>query len=164
MPRRITKHLAKPRQFMYLWALVIISWLGAGYMIYKNKHQIAEIKYEREMERLEYSQTKRYKVDVDTAREAYDKSFDPDEAVRDDRIGKMDRFLNMCNSASCRIVSGPEPTLDVCNNELSSSSKFHKYRVYSCSIKVSLENDEPMNCDKVTWNELKVFCERVNNI
>ena len=100
---------------------------------------------------------------MNTARKAYDTIFDPDEVIRNKTLGTFERFLNLCNRNACRVISGLEPTRDVCNKELSTSRNFHKYRVYSCKLKITLENDGPMDCTRINWNDLKGFCYKVNN-
>ena len=156
--RKAIKYLSKPRQFMYLYALLAVFWLHAFYLIYEDKYLRAKFNSDQEK-----SFDKTFQIDMNTGRKSYDSVFDPDEAIREKRIGKIERYFNICNSVSCRLIGGLEPTRDVCNNELSTSRKFHKYRVYSCSLKITLENDEPMDCTRVVWSSVKGLCERLND-
>ena len=161
--RKAIKYLAKPRQFMYLLALLVVVWIHAFYLIYKYNYLAAEAKTERNLEKYELSLNKTMQIDINTGRMAYDGVFDPDEAIRDKTVGTFERFINICDRATCRVISGLNPTIDVCNKELSTSRTFHKYRVYSCSLKITVENNEPMNCTRVNWSDVKGFCEKLND-
>ncbi len=161
--RKAIKYLSRPRQFMYLYALLAVFWLHAFYLIYEDNYLKAKFKSDQEIANQELSLNKTMQIDINTARKAYDGIFDPDEAIRDKKIDTLERFLNICDSASCRVISGLEPTRDVCNNELSTSRNFHKYRVYSCKLKITVENNEPMDCTRVIWSSVKGLCERLND-
>ena len=141
--RKAIKYLAKPRQFMYLLAVLVAVWIHAFYLIYKYNYLATEAESDQEIARQEKIHDKTFQIDMNTARKSYDSVFDPDEAIKDKRINTLERFLNICNTASCRLIGGLEPTKKVCNNELSTSRTFHKYRVYSCSLKITVENNEP---------------------
>ena len=140
-----------------------MSWIISGYFIFENFYLDAKAKSERDIEKNELSLDEKLQADIEAGRLVYDELFDPNEVVRQQRIGQTEIFINMCDSATCKVVSGLEPTLDLCNGELSTSRKFYKYRVYSCRLEVSVANDQPMECDPVTWNELKGFCDKLNN-
>ena len=161
--RKVTKYLSRPRQLMYLYALLVLFWLHAFYMIYEDKYLSAKFKSDQEIAKQEKIHDKTFQIDMNTGRKSYDSVFDPDEAIRDKRINKIERYLNICNTASCRLIGGLEPTKKVCNEELSTSREFHRYRVYTCKLKITLENDEPMDCTRVNWSDIKWFCKKVNN-
>ena len=161
--RKAIKYLAKPRQFMYLLAVLAVVWIHAFYLIYKYNYLAAEAKSDQDIAKQEKMLDKTFQIDMDTGRKSFDSVFDPDEAIREKRIDKIERYLNLCNRASCRLIGGLEPTLDVCNKELSTSRGFHKYRVYSCSLKITVENDKPMDCTRVNWSDIKGFCEKLND-
>lgn len=161
--RKAIKYLAKPRQIMYLYAVLVVVWLHAFYLIYKYNYLAAEAKSDQEIAKQEKIHDKTFQIDMDTGRKSFDSVFDPDEAIREKRIDKIERYLNLCNRASCRLIGGKEPTIRVCNKELSTSREFHKYRVYTCKLKITLDNDEPMDCTRVNWSDIKWFCEKVNN-
>ena len=132
-------------------------------MFAEDNYLKAKLKSDQDIAKQENVLDKTFQIDINTARKSYDSIFDPDEAIRDKRIGKIERYLNICNTASCRLIGGLEPTIKVCNNELSTSRTFHKYRVYSCSLKITVENDEPMDCTRVNWSDVKGFCEKLND-
>ena len=157
------KYLAQPRQFMYLWAAFAIACLYGAYVTYENRYLVAKWKYEIEAERLELSLDKKVQVDTKTGRKAIDELFNPDEALRKGWIGKTETYLNVCDSATCKIMTGIEPTLEVCNKTITSSREFSKYRVYVCKLKITVENDQPMACDPITWKELSGFCKKLNS-
>ena len=162
MPRRVVKKLAKPRGLLYLYGLLAVSWLISGYFIFEDIYLDAQDKAEKEQERLEYSLDERVQRDTQTGRMAYDNLFDPDEVIRDHRVGKTEKYLNVCDQASCQIMSGTEPVFDICHHKLSTSRKFHKYRVYSCTIKVTVSNDQPVECVPMTWQVFKQYCDIVD--
>ncbi len=161
--RKAIKYLANPRQFMYLLAVLVVVWLHAFYLIYENNYLKAKFKSDQKIANQEKILDKTFQIDINTARRSYDSIFDPDEAIKNNKIDTLERFLNICNSASCRLIGGLEPTKKVCNKELSTSREFHKYRVYSCSLKITVENDEPMDCTRVNWSDIKGFCEKLND-
>ena len=161
--RKAIKYLAKPRQFMYLLALLVAVWINAFYMFAENNYLKAKFKSDQEIANQEKIHDKTFQIDMNTARKSYDSVFDPDEAVRNKRIDTIERYLNICNRASCRLIGGIEPTKKVCNKELSTSREFHKYRVYTCKLKITLENNEPMDCTRVNWSDVKGFCEKLND-
>lgn len=163
MPRRVVKHLATPRKVLYLYGLLAVSWLISGYFIFERVYLDAKDKSQRQQAQHESSFNERVQQDAHIARLAYDDLFNPDEAIREHRVGQTEQFLNVCDKATCKIMSGTEPSLNLCNNALSTAREFHKYRVYSCGIKVTLDNDQPMDCLPVTWSEFKDFCAKVNN-
>ena len=132
-------------------------------MFAENSYLRAKDKSDREIAKKEKMLDKTFQIDMNTGRKSYDSVFDPDEAVRNKRIDTIERYLNICNRASCRLIGGLEPTKKVCNKELSTSREFHKYRVYTCKLKITLENDQPMDCTRVNWSDIKWFCEKLND-
>ena len=70
-------------------------------------------------------------------------------------IGSKEEFFNVCQ-ASCGLFRGKE-AYELCD-DLPISTKFNKYRVYYCTIRVTLENDQPLKCEAINWDTFKTSC------
>lgn len=172
MPRRITKYLAKPRQFMYLIALLIVSWLISGYFMFKDYYLASQIKSKRVERELYYSDHPRVVRDTRLSQKFFDVAFEmqTDNIVKDKTEGREVRMISVC-ATECRVKEGKDvcgdrckmplnltETKDLCLKSLSTSRKFHKYRVYDCKFEVSLDGDHPLACTPFTWKVFKALC------
>ena len=81
---------------------------------------------------------------------------DTDYIERTNSVGTQEEFFNVCQT-SCALLRGND-AVQVCTN-LYSNDKFDKYRVYYCSVKVTLENDQPLKCEAINWDTFKTSCD-----
>ena len=175
--RKPIKYLARPRQFMYLLALLAVAWLYAFYVIYENKYNEAEYKY-RQYEREQF-----FKADPGVIRDTrltqnyFDGFFEmqTDRVVKYKKEGEEALLVSVCATECwikegkdvcgdrCKVASGLPKIRNLCLNNLSTSREFHKHRVYDCRMKIRLDGDEPLSCIPYTWREFKTVCTKLNN-
>ena len=175
--RKPIKYLARPRQFMYLWALVAVAWLYAFYVIYEYKYIEAKEKY-RQTEREQF-----FRADPGVIRDTrltqnfFDGVFEmrTDNVVKYKKEGEQALLVSICSTECqvkegkdvcgdrCKIPSSLTEIRNLCLNDLSTSSEFHKHRVYDCRVKITLEGDQPLVCIPYTWIGFKNVCTELNN-
>ena len=75
-------------------------------------------------------------------------------------IGHNATFINICKNESCALFGGNKYEMLRACNKLSSKDSFSQYRVYTCNVKVTLENDQPLQCDAIDNRAFNAFCDR----
>ena len=83
---------------------------------------------------------------------------DTDYIARINNTGRNAIFINVCQG-QCDLFKGKE-ILEVCD-QLSSKYRFNQYRVYNCSLKITLENDQPLRCEAIDRKLFNIFCGKV---
>ena len=143
-----------PRRLLYLLTIVVIGLLGlicnnARLKMYKDMN-IADQKF----------LSTHIKQDTEAAQYVFYAKYRPntDYISRVNNTGSNATFVNVCQ-AQCDLFKGRE-LLEVCG-QLSSQHQFNKYRVYNCSLKVTLENDQPLKCEAIDRKLFKIFCGKV---
>ena len=143
-----------PRRLLYLLAIIITCLLGllvnnARLQFYENKQEVDQ----------KFLST-HLKQDTEAAQYYFYANYRPntDYIEKVNNIGINATFINICQK-SCALLRGKE-ILKVCNN-LSSKYKFKQYRVYNCSLKVTLENDQPLKCEAIDNELFNIFCGKV---
>ena len=143
-----------PRRLLYLLAIIIIGLLG---LLVNN----ARLQLYRDTQKAnkEFLST-HLKQDTEAAQYYFYANYRPDTDYieRANNIGSNATFINVCQK-SCALLRGKE-ILKICNN-LSSKYKFKQYRVYNCSLKVSLENDQPLKCEAIDKELFNILCGKV---
>ena len=142
-----------PRRLLYLLAIIITCLLGllvnnARLQFYKDITQANK----------EYLST-HLKQDTKAAQYVFYAKYRPntDYIARVNNTGSNATFINVCQ-AQCDLFKGKE-ILEVCD-KLSSTYKFKQYRVYNCSLKVTLENDQPLRCEAINNETFNLFCNK----
>ena len=143
-----------PRRLLYLIAIVAIGLLclfvnNARLQFYKDAQQanqkLLSTHLKQDTEAAQYVFYAKYRPDTDYI-------------ARVNNTGSNATFINVCQ-AQCDLFKGKE-ILEVCN-QLSSQYKFNKYRVYNCSLKVTLENDQSLKCEAIGRKLFDIFCGKV---
>ena len=144
-----------PRRLLYLIAIVAIGLLcllvnNARLKFYKDTQDANQ----------EFLST-HLKQDTKAAQYYFYASYrlDTDSMKRANTIGQNATFVNVCQ-AQCNLFKGGKEILEVCD-QLSSQHQFSKYRVYNCSLKVTLENDQPLKCEAIDRKLFNIFCGKV---
>ena len=83
---------------------------------------------------------------------------DTDYIARVNNTGRNATFINVCQ-AQCDLFKGKK-ILEVCG-QLSSKYRFNQYRVYNCSLRITLENDQPLRCEAIDRKLFNIFCGKV---
>ena len=175
--RKAIKYLATPRKLLYLYGICALTWLWAGYIIFEDKYIEAKEK-SRQIEREQF-----FRADPDVIRDTrltqnfFDVAFEiqTDSIVKNKSEGEEALFVSVC-ATECRVKKGKDVCKDrckmpldmpelqnLCLKDLSTSSEFHKHRVYECLLKVSLDGDQPLLCTPYTWRGFKNVCTELNN-
>ena len=143
-----------PRRLLYLLAIVVIGLLG----LFCSNARIAFYKAKEISEKI-YLST-HIKQDTEAAQYVFYAKYRPntDYISRVNNTGSNATFVNVCQ-VQCDLFKGKE-ILEACNR-LSSQHQFNKYRVYNCSLKVSLENDQPLKCKAIDNKLFNIFCGKV---
>ena len=143
-----------PRRLLYLLAIIITCLLGllvsnARIEMYKA-FKVAHKKF----------LSTHLKQDTEAAQYVFYAKYRPntDYIERVNNIGSNATFVNVCQ-VQCDLFKGRE-ILKVCNN-LSSKYKFKQYRVYNCSLKVTLENDQTLKCEAIDKELFNIFCDKL---
>ena len=140
-----------PRRLLYLLAIIIACLLGlfvsnARLRFYESKqeanHKLLSTHLKQDTEAAQYDFYANYRPDTDYIE-------------RTNAIGQKATFINVCQS-SCALFKGRD-VAELCS-DLYSSDKFSEYRVYHCSVKITLENDQPLKCEAINWNTFKASC------
>ena len=143
-----------PRRLLYLLTIITIGLLGllcnnARLKMYSDM-DIADQKFlsthlKQDTEAAQYYFYANYRLNTDYIERA-------------NTISNIATFINICQN-SCALLKGKE-ILKACN-DLSSEYQFNRYRVYNCSLKVTLENDQPLKCEAVDRELFNIFCGKV---
>ena len=143
-----------PRRLLYLLAIIITCLLG----LLVN---MARLKFYQDIDKADKKLLSTHlKQDTEAARYYFYANYRPntDYIETANTIGSNATFINVCQN-SCVLFRGKE-LLNVCEN-LSSNYKFKQYRVYNCSLKVTLENDQPLKCEVIDNELFNIFCGKV---
>ena len=142
----------KPRRLFYLLAIAVICILG---LIYNSGRLMMLEAAERANKKL---LSTNLKLDTEIAQKFFYAKYrlDTDYIEKTNSIGSNEEFFNVCQS-SCGLFRGREAS-KLCN-DLQSSTKFSKYRVYFCTVRVTLENDQPLRCEAINWDTFKTSCD-----
>ena len=141
------------RRLLYLLTIVIVGLLG---LLVSN----ARLKFYKDTQDANQKFLSIHlKQDTEAARYYFYANYRPntDYIERSFVTGNNATFINVCQK-SCALLRGEE-ILKVCNN-LSSKYKFRQYRVYNCSLKITLENDQPLKCKAIDNELFNIFCDR----
>ena len=140
-----------PRRLLYLIAIVVTCSLGllcsnARIAFYKA-YRTAEKKFlsthlEQDTKAAQYDFYANYRPNTNYIEQA-------------NAIGHNAIFINVCQT-SCALLKG-SGVMQLCS-DLYNNDKFNKYRVYHCSVKVTLENDQPLKCEAISWSTFKASC------
>ena len=143
-----------PRRLLYLLTIITIGLLGllcnnARLKMYSDM-DIANQKFlsthlKQDTEAAQYYFYANYRLNTDYTERA-------------NTISNIATFINVCQT-QCDLFKGRE-ILEVCG-QLSSEYQFNQYRVYNCSLKVTLENDQPLKCKAVDRELFNIFCGKV---
>ena len=100
------------------------------------------------------------KQDTEAAQYVFYAKYRPntDYIARVNNTGSNATFINVCQ-VQCDLFKGKE-ILEVCD-KLSSIYKFKQYRVYNCSLKITLENDQALKCEAIGRKLFNIFCGKV---
>ena len=142
------------RRLLYLLAIVVVGFLG----LFCSNARIAFYKARGVAEKI-YLST-HLKQDTEAAQYVFYAKYRPniDYIERVNNTGSNATFVNVCQT-QCDLFKGKE-LLDVCHR-LSSKSQFSNYRVYNCSLKVTLENDQPLRCKAIDRKLFNIFCGKI---
>ena len=141
-----------PRRLLYLLAIVIIGLLGL--LVNNARLQFYENKQEADYEYLSINLNQ----DTEAAQYYFYANYSPDtdyiakENAKDDNA----TFINVCQK-SCALFKGKE-LLKACE-DLSGEYKFKQYRVYTCSLKITLENDQQLKCEAINTQIFNLLCD-----
>ncbi len=141
----------KPRRLFYLLAIAVICILG---FIYNSGRLMMLEATERADKKL---LSTNLKLDTEKAQKVFYAQYrlDTDYIEKTNSVGSKEEFFNVCQ-ASCGLFRGRDAS-KLCN-DLQSSTKFSKYRVYFCTVRVTLENDQPLRCETINWDTFKSSC------
>ncbi len=141
-----------PRRLLYLLAIVIIGLLG---LLVNN----ARLQFYQDTQKAnkEFLST-HLKQDTEAARYYFYANYSPDTDYieRVNTIGSNATFINVCQK-SCALLRGKE-LLKACG-DLSSEDKFNQYRIYTCSLKITLENDQSLKCEAINNQSFNILCD-----
>ena len=150
--KKLKLRKTSPRRLLYLLAIVIICSLGllcsnARITFYKA-YKAAEKKFlsthlKQDTQAAQYYFYANYRLKTDYIEQA-------------NRIGLQESFFNVCQG-SCILLKGSD-ALQLCE-DLYSDDQFNKYRVYHCSVRVTLENNQPLKCEAINWRTFKTSCD-----
>ena len=144
-----------PRRLLYLLAIAIIGCLG----LFLNK---AWLKMHRDVYKADQKfLSTNLKQDTEAAQYYFYANYRPNTDYIDkfSTMGSNATFINVCQQNSCALFRGKE-VLKICSH-LSSKYKFKQYRVYNCSLKVTLENDQHLKCKAIDNELFNMFCGKV---
>ena len=139
------------RRLLYLLAIVVIGLLG----LFCSNARMAFYKAKEFSEKI-YLST-HLKKDTEAAQYYFYANYRPktDYIEQKNKVGVQESFFNVCQ-ASCALFNSSD-AMQLCS-DLYSNDKFGKYRVYHCSVKVTLENDQPLKCEAINWDTFKASC------
>ena len=143
-----------PRRLLYLLTIVTIGLLG---LLCNN----ARIKMYSDMDIADQKFLSTHlKQDTEAAQYYFYANYrlNTDYIERANTISNIATFINVCQT-QCDLFKGKE-ILEVCG-QLSSEYQFNQYRVYNCSLKVTLENDQPLKCEAIDKELFNIFCGKV---
>ena len=109
-----------------------------------------------------YIQTdQRVQADIQASQYAWDMFYSPntDYIEKHGLVGIKEHLLSVCNTTKCSLYQGPQDMKEVCKERLATSKQFYEYRVYVCSFILTLENDKPLQCIPVSWQQFKESCD-----
>ena len=139
------------RRMLYLVAIVVICSLGLLYsnarITFYKAYKVAEKKF----------LSTHLKQDTKAAQYYFYANYRPktDYIEKTNSVGITEHFFNVCQT-SCALFEG-DNAMKLCS-DLYSNDQFNKYRVYHCSVKVTLENDQPLKCEAISWDTFKASC------
>ena len=145
-----------PRRMLYLMAITIGCSLAlichqAWLKLYRDNHKVDQVFLSTHL-----------KQDTEAARYAFYANYRPktDHINSASLTGSKATFLNVCNkNDSCALLSNRKDILKVCS-QLSSKYKFKQHRVYYCNVIVTIENDQPLNCEVIDRYGFNNFCSK----
>ena len=142
----------KPRRLFYLLAIAVICILG---LIYNSGRLMMLEAAERANKKL---LSTNLRLDTEKAQKFFYAQYrlDTDYIERTSAIGTQEEFFNVCQT-SCFLFRGND-AVQLCS-DLYSNDKFNQYRVYHCTVKVTLENDQPLKCEAINWDTFKTSCD-----
>ena len=161
MIRKAIKYLANPRSLLYLYGLLAISWIISFYFIFENIYLDAQSEAKQKLDNVYIQTDKRIQADIQATQYAWDIFFTPDVDYIEKQglVGTKESLLSVCNTIKCSLYRGPQDMKDACKERLATSKQFHQHRVYACSFIVTLENDKPLECIPVSWQQFKESCD-----
>ena len=140
-----------PRRLLYLLVIVAIGLLG---LLYSN----ARLQFYKDTQEANQKfLSTNLKQDTEAAQYYFYANYRPDTDYIAREATKVDNatFINVCQK-SCALFRGKE-FLNVCG-DLSSEYKFKQYRVYTCNLKITLENDQPLKCEAIDNRMFNALC------
>ena len=143
-----------PRRLLYLLAIITTCLLG---LLVNN----ARLKFYKDSKEADQKFLSTHlKQDTEAAQYYFYANYRPntDYIEKINNIGNNATFINICQK-SCALFKG-KYLLKACE-DLSSEYKFKQYRVYNCSLKVSLENNQPLKCKAIDNELFNIFCGKV---
>ena len=150
--KKLKLRKTSPKRLLYLVAIVIICSLGllcsnARIEMYKA-FKVAHKKF----------LSTHLKQDTETAQYYFYANYrlNTDYIARVNNTGSNATFINVCQ-AQCNLFKGRE-LLKACE-DLSSEYKFKQYRVYTCSLKITLENNQPLKCEAINNQIFNLLCD-----
>ena len=140
------------RRLLYLISTVIIGLIAlavsnARLLFYKEADKAERV----------YLST-HLKLDQDRAGYLFDANYRIQSdylASHSNMIGQHATFINVCTNG-CALLRGNEEILEACG--FISRDRFKKYRVYFCNVKITLENDQPLTCEPINYQNFKKLC------
>ena len=143
-----------PRRLLYLLTIVTIGLLG----LFCNNARL-KMYSDMDISHQKFLST-HLKQDTEAAQYVFYAKYRPDTdyIARVNNTGSNATFVNVCQ-VQCDLFKGKE-ILEVCN-QLSIKKRFNQYRVYNCSLKISLENDQPLRCEAIDNKLFNIFCGKV---
>ena len=142
-----------PRKLLYLLAIFITGCLG----LFVNK---AWLKMHRDTDKADQRLLSTHlKQDTEAAQYYFYANYRPktDYIDKTSAMGNKATFINICQK-SCILLRGKE-VLSACR-DLSGEYTFKKYRVYTCSLRITLENDQPLKCEALNNQRFNVVCDK----
>ena len=146
-----------PRRLLYLLAIVIIGLLG---LLVNN----ARLKFYKDVQEANQKFLSTHlKQDTEAAQYYFYANYRPntDYIEKVNNIGSNATFINICKKESCALLGVNKKELLKACNGLSSKYYFNQHRVYNCSLKISLENDQPLKCKAIDNQLFNIFCGKV---
>ena len=161
MPRKLVKKLANPRGLLYVYGLLTVSWIISLYFIYQDVYLDTQRDAKQYLKNIYIQTDQRVQADIQASQYAWDFFFTPDTDYIEKQglVGTKEHLLSVCNTRKCSLYRGPQDMKEVCKERLATSKQFHQHRVYACSFIVTLENDKPLQCIPVSWQEFKTSCD-----
>ena len=143
-----------PRRLLYLLAIFVIGCLGlylsnARLKMYRDAYKADQVLLNTHL-----------KIDTEDAQYYFYANYRPntDYIEKANNIGRNATFINICQR-SCILLRGGKEILKACD-DLSDRYRFKQYRVYNCSLKVTLENDQPLKCKAIDNELFNIFCDK----